>query len=418
MPFTQHPTMSAANASSAAMTRPERASGLLTLAAMLVAIVLANSPLKPIYDAVHHTPVGLSVGTWQIDRPLILWINEGLLVFFFVLVALEIKREVLVGHLASRARAALPLAAAVGGMVVPAALYLVFNGQDAAAARGWPIPMATDTVLALAALHALGARVPGAVVAFLTASAIFDDLGAIAVLALLFSESISLPALLAAVAATLALLLLNRLGISRLSAYLLAGLALWAAVLASGVHATVAGFIIGLAVPLRTRGPARSPLRALEQGLRPWVALVIVPVFALFNAGIRLVDLAPGAVSVAVVAGTVAALVIGKPAGILGAAWLASRLGLAQRPPGVQWRHIAGAALLAGIGFTMSLFFAGLAFGPRDALTASATLGVMLGSLLSAGAGLAFLIGTSGRPDRRSRSLSNAVAGAATKDPR
>jgi len=410
--------MNAANASSATRNRPERTSGLLTLAAMLIAIAMANSPLKAVYDAVHHTSVGLSVGAWQIERPLILWINEGLLVFFFVLVALEIKREVLVGHLASMARATLPLAGAVGGMVVPAALYLAFNGQDAAAARGWPIPMATDTVLALAALHALGARVPGAVVAFLTATAIFDDLGAIAVLALLFSESISQPALLAAIAATLALVGLNRLGISRLSAYLLGGLALWAAVLASGIHATVAGFIIGLAVPLRTRGPVRSPLRALEQGLRPWVALVIVPVFALFNAGIRLVDLAPGTVSVAVVVGTVAALVIGKPVGILGAAWLASRLGYAQRSPGVQWRHIAGAALLAGIGFTMSLFFAGLAFGPRAALTASATLGVLVGSLLSAGAGLAFLTLASGRPDRRSTSQSNAAADAAPKDPR
>ncbi|ODV12994.1 MAG: Na+/H+ antiporter NhaA [Rubrivivax sp. SCN 70-15] len=411
--------MDAANASSWVSRSPERISGPLTLAAMLVALVTVNSPLRPLYDAIHHTPVGIRVGGWDIERPLILWINEGLMVFFFLLVALEIKREVLQGHLASRARVALPLISAVGGMVVPAVMYLAFTWRDPAAARGWPIPMATDTVLALAALRALGARVPAAVVAFLTATAIFDDLGAIAVLALLFSQSISTPALLAAAAAGLGLALINRLGVTRLSAYLLGGLALWAAVLASGVHATVAGFVIGLAVPLRSRRPERSPLLALERGLKPWVALVIVPVFALFNAGIRIVDMAPGTVVAGVVAGTALALALGKPAGILATAWVAVRSGLAQLPSGASWRHVAGAAVLAGIGFTMSLFFAGLAFGPREAMASSATLGVLIGSLLSAVWGLAFLAFVTRRGRRRSvPASSQPAAAAATEDRR
>lgn len=400
------------------MQRPERASGLLTLAAMLLAIVTVNSPLRPLYDAIHHTPVGIRVGAWQVERPLILWINEGLMVFFFLLVALEIKREVLQGHLASRARVALPLIAAAGGMVVPALVYLAFTWGDPDAARGWPIPMATDTVLALAALRALGTRIPAAVAAFLTALAIFDDLGAIAVLALLFSQSISLQAMLTAIAVALALVWINRRRVTRLSAYLLGGIVLWAAILAAGIHATVAGFVIGLTIPLGNHGQGRSPLMALERGLKPWVALVIVPVFALFNAGIRLVDIAPDTVATGVAIGTAAALAFGKPAGVLLASWLAVRAGLAQLPIGAGWANVAGAALLAGIGFTMSLFFAGLAFGGRETMTLAATLGVLIGSLISALAGLAFLTFVARRSSRRSHAASSRPVAAAMEDQR
>lgn len=383
------------------MRQPERLSGALTLVALLLAFAMVNSPMTALYSLVHHTPVAFRVGAWQVERPLILWINEGLMVFFFVLVALEIKREALQGHLASRAKVALPVIAAVGGMAVPAAVYLAFTWPDPAAARGWAIPTATDTVLALAALRILGARVPSAVVAFLTALAIFDDLGAIVILAVMFTQSISVPALVVAAGAVLGLLLINRLGVTRLSAYVIGGFALWAAVLASGVHATLAGFLIGLVIPLRAEGSRPSPLLAAERGLRPWVALGIVPVFAFFNAGVQIVDLTPGTLSAGIAFGAAAALVVGKPVGILLAAWAAVRTGVARLPSGATWAHVSGASLLAGIGFTMSLFFTGLAFGPRETMALSATVGVLVGSLLSAVLGISFLALTAGRAGKR-----------------
>ena len=373
------------------LQHPEKASGVLTVAAMLVAFAMVNSPLKPLYQLVHHTPLAVRVGALLVEKPLILWINEGLMVFFFLLVALEIKREVLEGHLASPARVALPALAALGGMLAPAAIYLLFTWGDAAAARGWAIPTATDTVLALAALNVLGARVPSAARTFLLALAIFDDLGAIVILAVLFTKSLSVPSLLVAAGALLVLAGLNRFGVTRSSAYVAAGIALWLAVLESGVHATLAGFLIGLAVPLRTDGRRPSPLRAAEQGLRPWVTLGIVPLFAFFNAGVRLLDLPPGELSAAIALGAALALILGKPAGILGASWLSVRLGLAQIPHGTRWSQLAGASMLAGIGFTMSLFFAGLAFGTSDALALSAKMGILAGSLVSAALGIAFL---------------------------
>ncbi len=375
---------------------PETASGALTVAAIVAALAAASSPFAPLYRLVHHTPLALRVGTLGIEKPLILWINEGLMVFFFLLVALEIKREMLEGHLASPARAALPALAALGGMLGPAAVYLAFTWGDEAAARGWAIPTATDTVLALAALNVLGARVPAAVRAFLLALAIFDDLGAIVILAALFTQSLSFASLLAAAGALLVLAGLNLFGVTRASAYIVAGIALWLAVLESGVHATLAGVLIGFAIPLRTQGP--SPLRAAEWGLRPWVALGIVPLFAFFNAGVRLYGEPAGELSAAVMAGAALALIAGKPAGILGAAWAAVRLGLAQRPHGATWQHLAGASMLAGIGFTMSLFFTGLAFGTSDALALSAKLGILAGSAISAALGIAFLARFAGRP--------------------
>ena len=373
------------------LRHPEKASGALTVAAMLAAFALVNSPLEPLYQLVHHTPLAIRVGALLVEKPLILWINEGLMVFFFLLVALEIKREVLEGHLASPARVALPALAALGGMVAPAAIYLLLTWGDTTAARGWVIPTATDTVLALAALNVLGARVPPAARTFLLALAIFDDLGAIVILAALFSKSLSVPSLLVAAGALLVLAGLNRFGVTRTSAYVAAGIALWLAVLESGVHATLAGFLIGLAVPLRTDGRRPSPLRAAEQGLRPWVALGIVPLFAFFNSGMRLLDMPPGGLSATIALGAALALILGKPTGILGASWISVRLGLARLPQGARWSHLAGASMLAGIGFTMSLFFAGLAFGTSDALALSAKIGILAGSVVSAALGIAFL---------------------------
>lgn len=379
------------------LQQPEKASGPLTVAAMLMAFAIVNSPLRPIYDLVHHTPVAVRVGSLMVEKPLILWINEGLMVFFFLLVALEIKREVLEGHLDSPARVALPALAALGGMLAPAAIYLLFTWDDAAAARGWAIPSATDTVLAIAALNLLGARVPPGVRTFLLALAIFDDIGAILILAVLFTKSLSVASFVVAAGALLVLTALNRWGVTRASAYVAAGVVLWLAVLESGVHATVAGFLIGLAVPLRTDGRRPSPLRAAEQGLRPWVALGIVPLFALFNSGVALTDMAAGQLSMPVALGTALALFVGKPAGILGVGWLSVRLGIAQLAHGARWPQLAGASMLAGIGFTMSLFFAGVAFGTNDALALSATVGILVGSVACAVFGISFLAAIAAR---------------------
>ena len=379
------------------LRQPENASGPLAVAAMIAAFSMVNSPLRPIYRLVHHTPVAVRVGSLMVEKPLILWINEGLMVFFFLLVALEIKREILEGHLDSPARVAFPAVAALGGMLAPAAIYLLFTWGDSAASRGWAIPSATDTVLALAALNLLGARVPPAVRTFLLALAIFDDLGAIVILAALFTKNLSVASLAVAAVALLVLGALNRLGVSRTSAYVAAGIALWLAVLESGVHATVAGFLIGLAVPLRTKGRTPSPLRAAEQGLRPWVALGIVPLFAFFNSGVDLTDIATGQLSGTVALGTALALFVGKPVGILGVGWASVRLGLAHVPLGAHWPQLAGASMLAGIGFTMSLFFAGVAFGANDALALSAKVGILAGSLASAASGIAFLAATAHR---------------------
>lgn len=373
------------------LQHPEKTSGPLTVAAMIAAFAMVNSPLRPIYRLVHHTPVAIRFGPLAVEKPLILWINEGLMVFFFLLVAMEIKREILEGHLQSVAKVALPAFAALGGMLVPAAIYLLFTWADPAASRGWAIPSATDTVLALAALNLLGARVSPAVKAFLLALAIFDDLGAIFILAALFTRDLSLVSLAIAAVALLALVTINRLGVTRTSAYVVTGLALWVAVLESGVHATVAGFLIGLALPLRTDGRGPSPLRVAEHGLRPWVVLGIVPLFAFFNSGVELTDMATGQISTAVALGTALALVAGKPVGVLAFAWVSVRLGLARLPDGARWPHLAGASILAGIGFTMSLFFAGVAFGASAGLVLSAKVGVLAGSIASATFGLAFL---------------------------
>ncbi len=370
----------------------ESASGALTLIAILAALAMANSPLRGLYEYVHHTPVALRVGDLTVQKPLVLWINEGLMVLFFLLVALELKREMLEGHLASAAHVALPAIAAVGGMLVPAAVYLAFVWGDPAASRGWAIPTATDTVLALAALHALGARVPPSVKAFLTALAIFDDVGAIVILAAIFTKELSLVSLSLAGLGVLAQVVLNRLGVMRTSAFVLIGVGVWIAVLESGVHATLAGVLIGLAVPLHAKDRGESPLRAAERGLRPWVALGVVPLFAFFNSGLRLPLLESGELSTAVALGAAAGLVIGKQAGILGAAWVAVRLGLARLPAGAGWMHVYGAALMAGIGFTMSLFFAGVAFSGESVLSLSARVGVLAGSLASALLGAAFIV--------------------------
>lgn len=372
--------------------RSQTVAGLTTLAAMLLAFVLDNSPVAKWYGLVHHLPVMVRVGAFTIDKPLILWINDGLMVFFFLFITLQLKREILDGQLSTARSLATPAFAALGGMVAPALIYLAFNAGDAVAMRGWAIPIATDAVLALTVLVLLGTRVPTSLKIFLTALAIFDDLGAILVIALFYTERLAALSLAMAGLGIVALVGLNLFNVTRTAAYVIVGVLLWIAVLKSGVHATLAGVAIGLAIPMKGTQDGRSfsPLRETEHQLEPWVALGVVPVFALFNSGIVLSMSTVHALVSRTSMGIVLGLLVGKQLGIFGAVWLAVKLGVARLPDGTNWWHVYGVALLAGIGFTMSLFVAGLAFSD-PALFRSARLSIVVGSLLSAIGGVVIL---------------------------
>jgi NhaA family Na+:H+ antiporter len=408
--------------------RLESASGILLLAAALAALVWSNSPAGPSYFELWQTVGTAGLGGLVITKPLLLWINDGLMAVFFLVVGLEIKREVLVGELASPKKAALSVAAAIGGMALPAAIYFAVNAGGPGAG-GWGIPMATDIAFALGVLALLGSRVPLALKIFVTAVAIVDDLGAVVVIAIFYTEKLS-PGILALGAAfVVGLAVLNRAGVRRTWPYALIGAAVWVAFLKSGVHATIAGVLVAMTIPARREidapqfldraerllgefredvVPGRcaptadqrdalhsleqvteqlgTPLVRLEHALHPWVAFFIMPVFALANAGVAVEGSLTATLGSPVSLGIVLGLFFGKQAGILGAAWLAVKAGVAALPDGVAWRQVWGVSLLCGIGFTMSLFIAGLAFAD-PALLDGAKVGILAGSLLSGVAG-------------------------------
>ncbi len=373
--------------------RSEAGGGALLCASAVLALVAANSGLAGLYARLLETPLSIRVGSAGLDKPLLLWINDGLMAVFFVLVGCELKREILGGHLASLRQAALPLVAALGGMAVPALIFLALNRHDPLARNGWAIPTATDIAFALGVLALLGPRVPGALRAFLLSVAIFDDLGAILVIAFFYTAELSGPAL-AVVATCLAVLVaFNRLGLRRLGPYVLVGLVLWVAVLKSGVHATIAGVLVALCVPLRGGEPGdEPPLLALEHALAGWVKYLVLPVFGFANAGVPLAGLTPAAAVHPVPLGIAVGLFAGKQAGVFGFAWLAVRLRLATLADGLRPPLLYGAALLCGIGFTMSLFIASLAFEQGSApYLGLERLGILAGSLGSGLAGWAWL---------------------------
>ncbi|SHF39883.1 sodium/proton antiporter, NhaA family (TC 2.A.33.1.1) [Modicisalibacter ilicicola DSM 19980] len=371
----------------------ERAAAVVTVGAMVVALIFANTPARELYRLVHHTPVSVQVGALGIDKPLILWINDGLMVFFFLLMGVELKREMLGGLLSSVQQVALPGIAAIGGMLLPTLIYLLVNGTEGIAAHGWAVPTATDIVLALAVVSLFGKRVPPALRVFLMALAVFDDLGAIVIIALFYTERLAGEALVLAGTALMGLVLLNRFRVTRAMPYVLLGLVLWVAVLKSGVHATLAGVVIALAIPAKTRDGHQegSPLDRTYHDLRRWVTFGVVPVFAFFNAGIAVGAGGEGFGNVFL--GVALGLLLGKQLGVFSFAWLAIRLRLAPLPIGVRWWHLYAVAVLAGIGFTMSLFIAGLAFDDPAALTA-ARQGVLLASAIAALVGAAVLAAT------------------------
>ncbi|MCC6303043.1 MAG: Na+/H+ antiporter NhaA [Gammaproteobacteria bacterium] len=372
--------------------RLESASGILLLIAAVLAMAVENSAARPLYGALLGTPVEVRIGALEIAKPLLLWVNDGLMAAFFFLVGLELKREILQGELSDRSQITLPVLAAIGGMLVPALVYVAINRGDAAALRGWAIPSATDIAFALGVLSLLGKRVPTALKLFLMTLAIIDDIGAIAIIALFYTEGLSTTSLLIALAAFGVLFLMNRRGVVSLFPYLAVGLILWVAVLKSGVHATLAGVMLALFIPLRTGRPDASPLERLEHDLHPTVAYGILPLFAFMNTGVPLDGLSWDSFTRSVPLGIALGLFLGKQVGVFGFSWLAIRLGFARLPERCTWSALYGVSLLCGIGFTMSLFIGSLAFDASDASRmVDGRLGILSGSLLSALAGYCVL---------------------------
>ncbi|MCW6531173.1 MULTISPECIES: Na+/H+ antiporter NhaA [Sphingomonas] len=381
--------------------RGEAAGGFVLVAAAALALIVANLPATAaLYAHILHAETGPVLAPALGPMTVHLWINDGLMALFFLFVGLEIKRELTDGGLARADQRQLPFIAAVAGMAVPALTYLLVVGDSPGLQRGWAIPAATDIAFAIGVMAMLGKRVPSSLKLLLTTVAIVDDMGAVAIIALAYTEEIRAVALVGAGVALAVLYVMNRRGVHALWPYLAVGAILWLLVLQSGVHATIAGVATAAFVPLvRTPGAPdapHSPLHRLEHALHPWVAYAIVPLFAFANAGVALGGVGWSALAAPVVIGVALGLFLGKQIGIFGAIWGAARLGIARRPHGVSWAQIHGMALLAGIGFTMSLFIGGLAF-PGDArLIAEVKVGVLAGSLLSAAAG-AVVLALSGR---------------------
>ncbi len=375
--------------------------GVMLALASLAALILANSGAADAYAALLALPLGVSVGAEQFVRPLGGWINDALMAPFFFLVGLEIRREMSEGRLASLPRAAAPVLAALGGMVLPALIYAGFTWRDPAALRGWAIPVATDIAFSLAVLRLLGRRVPAGLRVFLTALAILDDLGAIAVIALFYTVSVDVSALAAAGLVWAGLWLLGRAGVRALSPQMIGFVLLWALLARAGVQPTLAGVAIAFVVPMAEQD-GDSPARRLEMVLSGWVGWLVLPLFGLANAGLRFDALTPQMLRDPIVPGIVLGLCVGKQLGVFGATWAGVRLGLVRLPAQLSWRVLYGGALLCGIGFTMSLFIGHLAFplGDRQSALRAA---VFVASLLSAVAGLAVLAGAS-RPPRGTHS--------------
>jgi len=367
----------------------EASSGIVLIAAVAIALAWAN--LWPeAYESLWLTEVPFGLDGLVPQESLHMWINEGLMAIFFLVVGLEIKRELLDGELSSRKQAMLPAIAAVGGMLVPAAIYLMLNAGGAGA-RGWGIPMATDIALAIGVLTLLGSRVPLGLKVFLTALAIFDDIGAVIIIALFYTSTVSWGYLAAGLMLFIMLLLLNRLGVRSIPVYLIVGSGIWIDFLNSGVHATIAGVLLALTIPARSAEADREPpLQLLERVFQPWAAYVIVPLFAIANAGIVIERNPLESLSEPVGLGIVLGLFLGKQIGVVIFSWLAVASRLGSLPASVSWRQLHGVACLAGIGFTMSLFISLLAFEDAGLLRVS-KIGVLAGSTISAIAGLALL---------------------------
>lgn len=366
----------------------ESASGIILVGAAILALIFNNSPLSGLYDLFLDTPVEVRIGALHLAKPLLLWINDGLMAIFFLLIGLEVKREILVGQLSSFSQVALPGFAAIGGMAVPALIYVLFNLNNSSSLSGWAIPAATDIAFALGILALLGSRVPLSLKLFLLTLAIIDDLGAIVIIAIFYSGELSFTSLIFSAIAIATLFAMNFFGVRRTAAYVVVGVILWICVLKSGVHATLAGVVLAFAIPLRTDEDEPCPLREMEHSLHPWIAFGIMPLFAFANAGVSLQGMSLMKLLEPIPIGIALGLILGKQIGVFGFSYAAVKLGLAKLPSDLNWRLIYGTSILCGIGFTMSLFISTLAFESSIADDAiSARIGILAGSFIAAIAG-------------------------------
>ncbi len=368
------------------LLKDESSSGILLVLVAIIAITLANSPLSHLYEGFLNVPVQVRIAELNLEKPLFLWINDGLMAIFFFLVGLEIKREVMIGHLSQPSQVVLPAVAAVAGIAAPALIYAWLNYGNEIAIRGWAIPSATDIAFALGVFSLFKTRVPVSLKLFLLSVAIFDDLGAIIIIALFYSSELSIASLAIAAGGVLVLGLLNYINVRRQAAYLLVGLVIWTAVLKSGVHATLAGFVIALFIPLSLKNEDGHPmLPHLEHTLHPWVAFLILPLFAFANAGVSLEGVNWAILTNSITLGIALGLVVGKQIGIFAICTLVIKLGWAKLPQGANWLQLYAVSVLCGIGFTMSLFIGTLAFEglPAEYLI-EVKLGVLIGSIISA----------------------------------
>ncbi len=364
----------------------ESTSGILLIFVTILALILQNSPLSDFYNNFLHTPVEIRFADLQIAKPLLLWVNDGLMAIFFFLIGLEVKREVLEGHLSSIKQAILPTIAAIGGMVVPALIYIAFNLEDPYALNGWAIPTATDIAFALGILSLLGSRVPVSLKIFLMALAIIDDLGAIVIIALFYTSDLSIVSIVIASISLAVLFIMNRIGVVKKAAYIIVGIILWVSVLKSGVHATLAGVALAFMIPLYStdkKGKRFSMLKEMEHDLHYWVAFFILPLFAFVNAGVDLRGISISEIFGPVPLGIILGLFVGKQLGVFGFSWLAIKLKIASLPQNSNWLQLYGVSVLTGIGFTMSLFVDSLAFNDSEIYKYADKLAILIGSFLS-----------------------------------
>ncbi|MGP9544359.1 Na+/H+ antiporter NhaA [Psychrobacter sp. AOP7-B1-25] len=369
----------------------EAAGGIVLALAAVAAMIIANSPLNVWYESFIHAPVAIQIGDFAIAKDAHHWINDGLMAVFFFLVGLELKREVLIGELSNVKQIILPAGAALGGMIMPAIVYILFNLNEPEYWKGWAIPAATDIAFALGILSLLGSRVPNSLKVFLVSIAIFDDIGAILIIALFYTSELSLESLAVAGLCLPFLYLLNRRNVTNITPYLLIGIVMWIAVLKSGIHATLAGVVLALFIPMFDRtDPEHSPLEELEHDLHNSVAFGILPIFAFANSGISLEGAGLAELFHSVPLGIAAGLFIGKQVGVMVMCWLIFKLGLSTMPKGMDYKQIYGAALLCGVGFTMSLFIGGLAFAGETTMF-DERLGIIMGSIVSGIAGYIML---------------------------
>ncbi|MEH6466829.1 MAG: Na+/H+ antiporter NhaA [Porticoccus sp.] len=382
----------------------ESAGGILLMSSAVLAIICANSPLQSVYELFLSVPVAIRIGALEIAKPLLLWINDGLMAIFFFLVGLELKKELIEGELSDKRNIILPGIGAVGGMLVPAMIYIYFNSHDPVAMQGWAIPAATDIAFALGVLTLLGSRVPISIKIFLTSLAIFDDIGAIVIIAIFYTAEISFAAIIVVACSILALVFLNKRNVIHNSPYILVGTIMWVATLKSGVHATLAGVVLAMFIPIRSKtDPEISPLKTMEHDLHPIVAFFVLPVFAFANAGISLKGVGVEQVLHSVPIGIALGLFFGKQIGIFGLCLVAVKLKFTTLPRGISWLTLYGISALCGIGFTMSLFVGSLAFEETGVnLLFDERLGIILGSLASGVLGyfiLAYSLRSSSKPE-------------------